>query len=152
MAINLGSNGSRKLIAAAEARARQQASLSASLALSAASDEVAAVTATSLGLGNVQNVQTLYAVSTIATDVDTSSDILASQSRLQVFHTGSLTADRTLSLGSANAQTGSVVRVTRNGAGAFNLSVAGLKNLATNEWCEVVYNGTAWALAAYGAL
>lgn len=152
MALTLGGNNSRKLIAAAEARARQQAALSASLALAAASGEVAAVTASSIGLGNVQNVQTLYTVSTIATDADASADILATQSRLQIFHIGTLTADRVLSLGTANAQTGSAIRVTRTGAGAFNLSVAGLKNLATNEWCEVVYDGAAFVLSAYGAL
>lgn len=152
MALTLGSNGQRKLIAAAETRARQQAALSASLALAAASGEVAAVSASSIGLGSVQNVQTLYAVSTIATDADASTDILATQSRLQIFHTGTLTSDRVLSLGTANAQTGSAIRVTRTGAGAFNLSVAGLKNLAVGTWCEVVYNGSAWVLAAYGAL
>lgn len=152
MAIILGGVNTRKLIASAEARARQHAALSASLALSAASGEVAAVSASSIGLGSVQNVQTLYAVSTIATDADASTDILATQSRLQVFHTGTLTADRVLSLGTANAQTGAVIRVTRTGAGAFNLSVAGLKNLATNEWCEVVYNGASFVLTAYGVL
>ena len=152
MALTLGSNGQRKLIAAAETRARQQAALSASLALAAASGEVAAVTASSIGLGSVQNVQALYAVSTIATDADASADILATQSRLQIFHTGTLTADRVLSLGTANAQTGSSIRVTRTGAGAFNLSVAGLKNLATSEWCEIVYNGSAFVLSAYGTL
>lgn len=152
MALTLGSNNPRKLIAAAEARARQQAALSASLALAAASGEVAAVSASSIGLGSVQNVQTLYAVSTIATDADASTDILATQSRLQIFHTGTLTADRVLSLGTANAQTGSAIRVTRTGSGAFNLSVAGFKNLATNEWCEVVYDGSAFVLSAYGAL
>lgn len=152
MAFTLGSNNPRKLIAAAETRARQQAALSASLALAAASVEVAAVTASSIGLGSVQNVQALYAVSTIATDADASADILATQSRLQIFHTGTLTADRVLSLGTANAQTGSSIRVTRTGAGAFNISVAGLKNLAANEWCEVVYNGSAFVLSAYGIL
>ena len=73
MALTLGSNGQRKLIAAAETRARQQAALSASLALAAASGEVAAVSASSIGLGSVQNVQTLYAVSTIATYISANS-------------------------------------------------------------------------------
>lgn len=152
MAITLGSNTQRKLIAAAEARARQQSALSASLALRTASGEVAAVSASSIGLGSVQNVQTLSAVSIVSTDVDTSADILSTQSRIQLFHTGTLTADRTITLGTANAATGAAIRVTRTGSGAFNLSVGGLKNLATAEWCEVVYNGSAWALAAYGTL
>ena len=88
----------------------------------------------------------------VTTDADASAEILATESRLQVFHTGTLTADRVLSLGTANAQTGAAIGVTRTGAGAFNLSVAGLKNLATNEWCEVVYDGSTWVLTAYGKL
>lgn len=148
----LGSNITRKAIVAAETRSRQQAALSGSIATRKATDEVAAITATDIGLGSVQNVQALYAVSTIATDAAASIDILATQSRLQVFHTGTLTADRAITLGTANAATGATIRITRTGSGAFNLSVGGLKNLATGTWCEVVYNGSAWSLTAYGAL
>lgn len=69
-------------------------------------------------------------------------------------HTGTLTADRTVTLATANAYNGMKARFTRTGSGAFNLSIGGLKNLATNTWCEVTYDavGTAWFLSAYGAL
>lgn len=65
-------------------------------------------------------------------------------------HTGTLTADRNINLGTG--QSGDKFEITRTGAGAFNLSIGGLKNLTTNTWCHVVYDGTSWYLAAYGAL
>ncbi|RFC66438.1 hypothetical protein DYI37_03065 [Fulvimarina endophytica] len=67
-------------------------------------------------------------------------------------HTGTLTADRTITLATSGAVNGARFRVTRTGPGNFNLSLGGLKNLATNTWAEVVYDGTAWYLAAYGTL
>ncbi len=63
-----------------------------------------------------------------------------------------LTADRTLTLATANAYPGAHFRVTRTGSGAFVLSVGGLKNLVQNSWAEVIYHGSAWYLAASGAL
>jgi hypothetical protein len=69
-----------------------------------------------------------------------------------IIHTGTLTADRAITLSTTNASNGHRFRVTRTGGGAFNLSVGGLKNLATNTWCDVQYNGSAWVLTAYGAL
>lgn len=65
-------------------------------------------------------------------------------------HTGTLTADRTITLGSG--QNGDVFEIARTGSGAFNLSVGGLKNLATNSWCRVVHDGTGWHLTAAGTL
>lgn len=67
-------------------------------------------------------------------------------------HTGTLTADRTVTLSTTNAVNGSRFRVTRKGSGAFVLSVGGLKSLATNTWCDVEYDGAAWVLTAYGSL
>jgi hypothetical protein len=67
-------------------------------------------------------------------------------------HTGTLTAARTITLSTANAYPGARFRVSRAGGGAFALSVGGLKSLTTNTWAEVIYNGSAWYLAAYGAL
>lgn len=70
-----------------------------------------------------------------------------------VRHTGALTANRTINLSTTGAIANKTrLWVTRTGAGAFNLSVGGLKNLTQNTWCEVVYNGSAYYLAAYGAL
>lgn len=61
------------------------------------------------------------------------------------------TADRALTLSTTNAYAGARFRLTRTGSGAFNITHA-LKNLASNQWAEFVYDGSAWYLAAYGAL
>jgi hypothetical protein len=67
-------------------------------------------------------------------------------------NTATLTADRLVTLATKTAAEGDYFKITRSGSGAFNLSIGGLKNLATNTWCEVRYDGSAWYLAAYGAL
>lgn len=67
-------------------------------------------------------------------------------------HTGTLTANRTITLSTTNAYNGARFCVTRTGGGAFTLSVGGLKSLSQNQWAEVVYNGSAWVLSAYGTL
>lgn len=69
-----------------------------------------------------------------------------------IVHTGTLTADRAVTLPTANVPAGARFHVTRKGAGAFNLSVGGLKNLTTNTSCDVEYDGSAWTLTAYGSL
>lgn len=72
----------------------------------------------------------------------------------QVRHTGTLTADRAVTLSTTRAYAGAKFRITRTGTGAFNLNVGTgpLKALITNTWGEFVYDGAAWYLAAYGAL
>jgi hypothetical protein len=67
-------------------------------------------------------------------------------------HTGTLTANRVITLSGTNAYPGARFHVTRTGGGAFSLDLGGLKNLATNTWAEVVFDGAVWSLAAYGAL
>ncbi len=89
-------------------------------------------------------------ISTVATDADFT--LTPQSSRPAVLHTGTLTADRTVTLSTTSAWNGCTFRVTRTGGGAFNLSVGGLKNLATGQWCEAVYDGGAWRLMQYGAL
>lgn len=71
-----------------------------------------------------------------------------------VRHTGTLTANRAVTLSTTNAFRGAKFRITRTGGGAFTLDVGTgpLKSLATNTWAEIEYDGTAWYLAAYGAL
>lgn len=66
-------------------------------------------------------------------------------------HTGTLTAARACTLGTSGALTGMRKRLTRTGAGAFNITFAG-KNIATGQWAEAVYDGTAWYLSAFGSL
>ncbi len=69
-------------------------------------------------------------------------------------HTGVLNADRQVTLSTTGATAGMGFKITRTGAGAFNLNIGTgpLKALITNTWCEVIYDGSAWYLAAYGAL
>jgi hypothetical protein len=86
----------------------------------------------------------------IATDAPATLTVLTSA--VNIRHTGTLTADRTIALSASNTYAGARFRVTRTGGGAFNLSVGGLKPLATNTWAEVVHDGTAWTLAAFGTL
>lgn len=66
-------------------------------------------------------------------------------------HTGTLTAARACTLGTSGAIAGQRKRLTRSGGGAFNITFAG-KSMATGTWAEAVYDGSAWYLAAYGAL
>jgi hypothetical protein len=65
-----------------------------------------------------------------------------------------LTADRAVSLGTTTAWNGARFRIVRTGAGAFDLNVGTgpLKALATDTWCDVEYDGSAWVLTAYGSL
>ena len=69
-------------------------------------------------------------------------------------HTGTLTANRAVTLSTTNAYSGARFRISRTGGGAFTLDVGTgpLKALATNTWGEFVYDGAAWRLGAYGAL
>lgn len=69
-----------------------------------------------------------------------------------ILHTGTLTANRTITLGTTQAYPGAPFRVTRTGASSFNLSVGGLKALATNTWADFEYFSGAWRLTAYGTL
>jgi hypothetical protein len=66
-------------------------------------------------------------------------------------HTGTLTANRAVTLSTTGAVAGDQVKLTRTGAGAFNLTMAG-KALVTNTAAEATYDGAAWYLSAYGAL
>lgn len=66
-------------------------------------------------------------------------------------HTGTLTADRAVTLSTTGAVKGARWRIVRTGSG-FNLNVGTgpLKALVQNTWAEFVYDGTAWFLAEYG--
>lgn len=77
----------------------------------------------------------------------------ASSSPTQVL-TAAITANRTVTLSTTSAKNGQPARFTRTAAstGAFNWDIGGLKNLATGQWCEVAYNGSAWVLLQFGSL
>lgn len=87
---------------------------------------------------------------TVSTNADFTLTSLTSA--VNIRHTGTLTADRTITLATASTAAGAEFLVTRTGSGAFNLSVGGLKNLVQNTWAMVIFDGSAWYLAAYGAL
>lgn len=97
------------------------------------------------------DVTTTYraAPQTVSTDADFT--IVPALTGKTVRHIGTLTAARMATLG-AGARAGTQVTIVRTGAGAFNLSVGGLKNLATSTWATVEYDGSAWFLVSYGAL
>lgn len=68
----------------------------------------------------------------------------------ETLHTGTLTANRTVTLPTTDAYAGMVWRVSRIGGGDFTLDVGGLAALETNQWAEVVFSNSAWVLAARG--
>ena len=80
--------------------------------------------------------------------------VTGTRSRVRVL--APLTADRTYALSTTAVPPGYTFRITRaaSSTGAFNISVNGLKNLATGTWCDVTFdadNGD-WYLSGYGAL
>jgi hypothetical protein len=85
----------------------------------------------------------------VATDADFT--LAAFTSPEQTIHTGTLTANRVVTLSTTNAYLGLKLKVARSGAGAFNLTV-GAKALATNQWSEHTFDGAAWVLTAFGGL
>jgi hypothetical protein len=98
-------------------------------------------------------IQTYEGIAVVATDADFTLTPFTS-SPVQK-HTGTLTAARQVTLSTAGAATGmTYFKITRTGGGAFNLNVGTgpLKALATNQWCVVRYDGTAYYLEAYGTL
>lgn len=78
----------------------------------------------------------------------------------RILMTGAIAADRGVTVQKTNAVAGMSFQIVRTAAatGAFNRNIdngtAGvlIKALAVGQWCEVVYNGTDWVLAAFGSL
>lgn len=68
-----------------------------------------------------------------------------------IYHTATITADRTLTLGTTGAVAGETrFRITRTGSGAFQLIVGTVGALAQGEWMEVAYDGTNYVIEARG--
>lgn len=89
---------------------------------------------------------------TVATDADFT--LTPGASAPNTKHTGTLTADRAVTLSTTGATRDTVWRITRTGSGAFNLNIGTgpLKALVQNTWAEVRFDGSAYYLSAYGAL
>lgn len=71
------------------------------------------------------------------------------------YFTGTLTADRSITLSTTNAKNGSKFHIIRTGGGVFNLNIAhftGTKSLSTNQWATFHYDGNEWLMTAYGTL
>lgn len=102
--------------------------------------------------GTVRRIAPQDTVEAIATDVDFT--LTPNTNAPIVRHTGTLTADRAVTLSTTGAVNGTQFRVVRTGAGAFNLNVGTgpLKALATNTYADVMYDGSAYRLVGYGAL
>lgn len=69
-------------------------------------------------------------------------------------HTGTLTANRAVTLSTTGAITGERFVITRTGSGAFTLDIGTgpLKSLSTGQWGEFTYDGSAWYLSRFGSL
>jgi hypothetical protein len=89
---------------------------------------------------------------TISTGADFT--LTAGLSPHRTLYTGTITANRAVTLSTAGAFAGLSYKISRTATGAFNLNVGTgpLKALAVNTWCEVTHDGTAWYLSGYGAL
>lgn len=107
-------------------------------------------------VGSGGAVQFLGADGTQVVSTDANFTLTPSTDKINVIHTGTLTANRTVTLSTTGVYDGAAFRVTRTGGGAFNLNVGTgpLKAMTTNTWADFVYDatGAAWKLAAYGAL
>ncbi len=70
------------------------------------------------------------------------------------FFSTALTANRTITLSTTGAYNGAKFRIVRSGLGNFTLTVGAVKVLPANTaaWCDVMYDGGAWRLTAYGTL
>lgn len=80
----------------------------------------------------------------IATDAPVTLNMFSGE---DVVHSGTLTADRTITLPASNAYLGAQFRFYRSGGGgAFRLDIGGLCKLGPGQSCAVEWNGSAWIL------
>lgn len=103
-------------------------------------------------LANSRDTNFIDGQQTVATDA--SFTLTHPESPPHIRHTGTLTADRTVTLSTRGVSAGASFTITRSGGGAYKLKIgaAPLKTLAPNTWCEVTFDGVAWYLSRYGEL
>lgn len=77
----------------------------------------------------------------------------AGRDRQIIVYNAAVTAPRAVTLPTAGARLGQVVRLTRtaNASGASAVTFAG-KSIAVSQWAEAVFDGSAWILAQFGSL
>jgi hypothetical protein len=152
---NFATASSSRFLNEAEARARELIGKTRRTASSAASGAAAANTAATDAQDAADAAQVAAdsklppaVVTAIATDADET--FTPGTLNSLVRHSGTLTALRSLALGTAPE--GSQIRVVRTGIDAFLLDVDGLKSLPTASWCDLYSIGASWILTAYGTL
>jgi hypothetical protein len=102
-----------------------------------------------LDLGRVRIVGDVD--STMVVDSTSTSDIDGTV----LYYDSPIGAPRTVTLTGAGSVQGMFWKIVRSAAasGGSGIDVGpGLKTLAVGQWCEVVSNGTVWALVAFGSL
>jgi hypothetical protein len=104
------------------------------------------------GIVNLKDITVKRVRESFAAKGDTDATLKVGENDVYQYQTAALTADRTFTLSTTGALEGDKFHITRTSSGAFALNVGGLKNLAPNEWCMVVFNGTVWILMAYGSI
>ena len=72
---------------------------------------------------------------------------------VQIFNS-TLTANRTVTLSTTNANAGDTFKIVRNGLGLFTLNVGGLKTIpsVTAGVVDVMFDGSSWILIGYSVL
>lgn len=107
-----------------------------------------------VGTGTKTHALVYVGVSLSADQGDASVTVLPDGSEDAIRFGTALTAARTVTLSTTRAYAGCRKRIERLAAatGAFGLSVGGLVSLAPGQWCEVMYNGSAWEVSAFGRL
>ncbi len=89
-------------------------------------------------------------VENIRGDADVTID-MGTGAKNQIFGT-SLTADRTVTLSTTNANYGDTIRFVRYAGGSFNLNIGGIKTLAANQYCTIMWSGFTYRLLEFGDL
>ena len=88
---------------------------------------------------------------------DASATLFVGVSGQTILDITTITANRNRDLAPTGAIAGSVLMITRTGAGAFNLNVRDLAStttlttLAQNQWAHFAFDGTTWVLTAKGS-
>lgn len=129
------------------------AQLSAETSLTSGSDQavptVKAVKAYVDGLA--AGAVTQSSVTVITSNADFTLTVLVSTE--EILHSGALTADRTITLSTTDAYNGARFRVARTvSTSSYLLRVGTVCDLGPKSWCEVLYNGSSWYVAAAGDL
>lgn len=138
---------------------RLEATTSAALARNNVANSDAIVGITNNGTGNLVEGNTNIGtggsgVQSLVANVGDADRTAGRGSRFTIVYNSVISANRVVNVNTISPSVNDVLRVTRATAstGAFTVTVGGLKALSTGQWCELTYDGAAWALSAFGSL